>query len=248
VSKRFALIAGFVATAGLAVGAIMVGTSESEPPDGREALTQLIEQRTSATASGTYVGPSTLADSLPNVRHDAFGGRPASRSVVVARVVKVGPGEGLYRERRDDPTSPEQTVSYDDKRAQYRTLSVTLNVEDVVAGTAGTTETVKWLVAGPNLPGNGYRPQVEDPEAVSAALRELGSSLWLLMGPDRILDYGYRWVATIGSSGRLTFPFYEPDDPAARERWVGGLDTVDKVRAEGRKAERSVSTGGAAHG
>jgi hypothetical protein len=214
----------------------------SNGDDDTSELEALVAHRTAASEGASLVGPTSLADALPNVRHQRPGApaEPVSESVVLARVADVKNGEGRYRKDVANPAEPEQIVKFDDRRAQYRTLIVTLAIDDVVAGASpGETATLQWLIAGPNLP-EGSAPAPENPDEVAAGLRQLGRSLWLIREDGFLADYGYRYVARVDDQDRVDFLFYEPE---LRGQWVGDLTTVARIRDEGRKPERTVRSG-----
>jgi hypothetical protein len=220
---------------GLAAGVLAVGATRLlGGSSGEDALSQLVADHHVDVPSS--VDSTTLRDSLPNVTERQTR-RPISRAVVRATVVDVQPGRA---QSTTDPLTPElegegrtRSVDFDDKDATYRWLNVTLHVDDVLAGDAGDTLTLEWMLAGK---GAGLRE--ENPKQVERALRELGSALWIVPNADKwSVDYSRAgWVAQVADDGRAEFVFHDPD---MVDYWQGDLHTTAQIEAEARKPGRT---------
>jgi len=220
---------GIVATlvvAVLARGSLWGG--KDNPRTDRAALVESISDRT-----GTFFRPySRLAETLPNAK--ASDGSSVADSVVVGVVSAVTNSAGFVESGRA-PTSGNPSArrtAFDDPLASWRTLRVTIDVKEVVAGPAVGTLSLDWPILGSS--GRG-----DDGAAIGRALKELGTVLVMShaqpTGPEylglvrKIADpaYGLGVVATDGS---LSFPLVEGGQADAMA-FMGDIDTLGELRS-----------------
>lgn len=175
--------------------------------------------------------------------YEDLAGLLASRgmdAVLVGSVVDVQPDRG-FDEVRDpassasDPPSSD-VVAFDDPRADWRTVRVTVRVDRTLTGVSGgsgaqgRSVTIDW----PLLGGVG-RDQADRWTDVAQGLRDLGPVLLLTSAEpdepayllDRVLVDPPYSIATIAEDGGLDLPL-APDARTAT-RFLDGLDTVSEV-------------------
>lgn len=194
-------------------------------------------------------GIATVVDALPNTQFVRSDGSkaPAYSHVVIGRVTNVTEGEGFFMEPPpDDPSDhvrgEQRTTSFDDPRAEWRTLRVTLDVEKRIGGSRVQSLELWWPIAGPMNPYPDADPSddAQDPELTGQALRDLGRSVWFLQqspteptGPLVVLDVPHD-VLRVAADGRLSLAF----DPHG-VGFLGGIDTLTKLEYEAAKATRT---------
>ena len=98
----------------------------------------------------------TLPDVLPNVTYSStFGGREAGRvqvtdSVVVGRVVRTEPARGMLIEPLGEGEDVRtRVVAFDDQRAGWRVLHVTVEVAETLAGSPVDELVLDWTMGAP---------------------------------------------------------------------------------------------------
>jgi hypothetical protein len=199
-------------------------------------------------STGDSSGPfwSTLRGVLPNVRYTYdSAGRPmqeqATDSVVVGRVVRTAPAYGMLGqplvEGEDVRT---RQIPFDDPRAAWRILSVTVQVSETLAGTPAEELILDWTILGPSQRG-------QDARTVGQALEDLGTIVVLSKAspsrpefvPGRSpLGSGYG-IARITAEGRLDFPLIVPNEGPTAASFQDGIDTLSELRAEAQKPTRT---------
>jgi hypothetical protein len=193
---------------------------------------------------------STLRGVLPNVTYtyDSAGQEMREQvtdSAVVGRVVAAEPARGMLPEpltAGEDVRT--RVVAFDDPRAAWRVLSVTVDVSETLAGSPVDELELDWVVLGSSQRG-------ENAEAVERALKDLGTLVVLSKaspsGPEFVpgrspLSSGYG-IGRVGSEGRLDFPLISPQEGPSAAAFQEDLDTLDELRAEARKPTRTEAVG-----
>jgi hypothetical protein len=204
--------------------------------------------RAEASAGASYARPwTTLRDVLPHVTYASVTAGQQSReritdSAVVGRVVSTDEAHGMLGEplvAGEDVRS--RVVAFDDDRAAWRVLSVTLQVSETLAGPPVDELVVDWYLRGPDDGG-------DDAGTASRALRDLGTIVLLSKAhPDRpefvpgraAVPMGYG-VGRVASDGTLSFPLIAPDESPSAEVFLDGVDTLTELRTEARTPPRTV--------
>lgn len=211
------------------------GQAASDPAADRAALAA----NTTHAAGSFSPGYSRLTEALPNAKFR--DGQSVHDSVVVGTVAAVTDGAG-YDETGKMPTAgrPGASVtSFDDPLADWRTLSVTVDVEEAVAGQKASQLVLSWPLMGNSARG-------EDKEAIQRALKGLGRIVVFSTArpaapeylgiardiPDR--QYG---IGVVASDGSLSFPFIGTGSEAQPDEntFMGSVDTLSELRAEAAK-------------
>lgn len=201
----------------------------SSPTDGdRRALSNNINPDLAGAFLRSY---STLAEMLAGAS-DSPG---AADAVTVGRITEVAPGNGYI-----DQVSPltqggsgPKVVDFDSSEANWRTLHVTVAVEESLGGESMQSLILDWRIFGSSRDG-------EDWKAISRAL--LGSGKVMVMSkqlPDspefgglrRILTDPPYQFAQLDDVGRITFPYIEDDGegPSGPE-FLGNIKALSDVR------------------
>jgi hypothetical protein len=232
-----------VAVAPLAVNA--GGASGPEPARTADAV-QVLRAGGAADGGGSGRYWSTLRGVLPNVTYtyDSAGRQMREQvtdSAVVGRVIAAEPARGMLPEplkAGDDVRT--RVVAFDDPRAAWRVLSVTVEVSETLAGRPVGELELDWVVLGSSQRG-------EDAEAVERALKDLGTLVVLSKAsPSRpefvpgrsALSSGYG-IGRVGSDGRLDFPLISQQEAPSAAAFQEDLDTLDELRAEASKPTRT---------
>lgn len=169
----------------------------------------------------------TFAEGLPNRRYSVDGGEPlqVSSAVVRGTVVDVRPGAAYYVP--GDELSPDADggteIDFDDERALWRVIEVSVEVSDGVGADAG--DTVDFAVTT-SLP---------DPGQALGAARAMGEVVVVLGHPGAVRhDRGLRTIghwgdslALVADDGTLSFP---TADPSNAKEFIGDLTTWDAVK------------------
>ena len=188
-----------------------------------------------ARTAGGYHRPYTrLAEMLPNavVAGETSG---ATDSVVVGTIRSAVEEAGFIESGQPSTAgAPGATrTTFDDPKADWRTLRVTVAVEEVLAG-----ERVEQLVLDWSLRGNNDNG--EDAAAVARELKALGRVVLLskalpagpeFLGMRRTLPDPPLGVAVVGADESLAFPFADVTAAA----FLDGIDTVEELRAQAQK-------------
>ena len=198
------------------------------------------------SGAGSIAGPSHLADVLPNVNWavPGEGTKPLNTRVVVGRVIDVADGVAVHRRPpADDPDDKvrgeEEVIGFGDSRAYLQTLTVTIDIEEVLAGPRAEKIVVEWHLLGRDA---HLTPPVakEDPGLVKCALREVARAVWFVSEDLPHYDdttVGTATFAVLDQQRNLDFPFMHGE---AERTWLGNLKNLDALRAEVAKPERSM--------
>lgn len=242
--RRLALGAAVSATAVvLTVAPIVLDAGGGEAPESESAVmadaVQVLRFGILTGGSSSVRPWSTLRGVLPNVEYAYDSGGRQMReqitdSVVVGRVVRTEPAYGMRGEplvAGEDVRS--RVVAFDDPRAAWRVLSVTVEVSETVAGTPAEELVLDWTVPGPSDRG-------PDAVIVGRALEELGTLVVLSKAsPDRPefvpgrapLSSGYG-VGRVAADGRLDFPLIGSQEGLSGAAFMGSITTLPELRAE----------------
>lgn len=231
------LLAVLVAGASLASGRspAQVPTTTASSAD-RAALVKHLTAHPVGTTLRSY---QRLVDTLPNAK--AADGSSLTDSLVVGVVAAVANGSGFDESGRPpSASSPSaRVVRFDDPDADWRTLKVTLRVDEVLAGPAARQLELDWPVMG-------NASQGEDATAIARGLKGLGTlavlSLATPAGPEylglrrQVPDRQYG-IALVGKDGALSFPFINGTEGAAVDArtYMGGVDTLPELRSAAAK-------------
>ena len=225
---------------GLAGGSVAfavdrAGGAASDPVADRAALAS----NATGTAGSYSRGYSHLAEALPNAKDR--DGRAVHDSVVVGTVTAVKDGVG-YDETGKMPTAghPGARVTlYDDPLADWRTLAVTVDIEEAISGQKSSQLVLSWPLMGNSARG-------EDKGAIERALKDLGRvvvfSTARPAGPEylgiaRDIPDRPTGIAVVASDGSLSFPFLGTGSAAQLEEnsFMAGVDTLPELRSEAAK-------------
>jgi hypothetical protein len=188
----------------------------------------------------------TLRDVLPNVTYAYDGDGQQSRervtdSAVVGRVIRTAPARGMLGEpliAGEDVRT--RVVPFDDPRASWRVLSVTVEVSEVLAGPPVDELVLDWGL-------NGSSERGEDARVVGQALRDLGTVVVMSKawpdGPEFVpgraaLALGYG-VGRVAADGTLDFPLIAPNEAPPAAAFQDGIDTLSELRDEARRPPRT---------
>jgi hypothetical protein len=175
----------------------------------------------------------TLEEALPNVLYTDSAGRgsPLSISAVVGRVVSAEDGRAFLN------ASPEsEEVPFDDRRADWRTIHLHIEVDQVLGGQPFRDLTVGIAIGA-----------ATDPGRMETGLTGLGHVVLLVTPPDAVFDYdtevhpllgGGELIATVDDEGRLALPMI---DGTTRGRVLGDIRTVDDLARAARDEERAIA-------
>ena len=211
-------------------------------------------ERTAVTrALGESVGdvaflPKDLRDSLPNVRHamefDPDAGRPLSDSVVLGRVVEVVRDRGFIESGQAGTAgrAGAAATAYEDPAASWRTIRLTIEVDEVLAGPS-----VAELAVDVALMGNAESG--EDDSHVECTFKGLGDVVAITRAnpsdpefldiPRQFPDEAFG-LATVDPEGKLAFPFAPGGPGRTSGDFIAGIDTVEQLRREARQPTRTV--------
>jgi hypothetical protein len=211
------------------------GQAASDPAADRAALAA----NAHSSVGSFFRGYTRVTEALPNAKDR--DGRSVNDSVVVGTVTAVADGAG-YDETGKMPIAGHpgaRVTSFDDPLADWRTLAVTVDVGEAVAGPRSSQLVLSWPLMGNSARG-------DDKEEIGRALKSLGRIVVFSTArpaapeylgiardiPDR--PYG---VAVVASDGSLSFPFIGTGGAAEVEEkaLMGGVDTLPELRAEAAK-------------
>lgn len=242
--RRLALGAAVSLTAVvLTVGPIVLDAGGGEAPESESESAVMADAvqvlRAGIPTGGSSVRPwSTLRGVLPNVdyAYDSAGRQMREQitdSVVVGRVVRTEPAYGMRGEplvAGEDVRT--RVVAFDDPRAAWRVLSVTVEVSETVAGAPADELVLQWTVLGPSDRG-------QDARAVGRALEDLGTLVVLSKAspsspefvPGRTaLSSGYG-IGRVAADGGLDFPLIGPQEGPAAAAFMDSITTLPELRA-----------------
>lgn len=208
----------------LAVFAIGCGSEQDTRAESAHARAYLIDHIKARTSSAEWLPPlyRSAADLLGNVQFADGDRQPKAltQAVVVGRITDVQPGVGFA-----DPASGVEgkplhdgiMVPFDSKDALWRTVHLTLDVDEVLSGIPTDTKRIRIGLAIGNV--NADEQHIRD------GLIALGQTAWFLQRDywpgfsyDKTLYSdieGGRLIAQVMPDDRLVFPMLEQDDPSA---------------------------------
>lgn len=246
--RRAALVAGAVAVVGAALGtaALDAGRGGDLEPAATVDAVQVLRSGAGANSAGYYW--STLRGVLPNVTYtyDSAGRQVREQvtdSVVVGGVVRTEPAYGMLGEplvAGEDVRT--RVVAFDDPRAAWRVLSVTVQVTETLAGAPADELVLDWTLLGPSDGG-------QDARAVGQAFEDLGTLVVLSKAsptrpefvPGRTpLPSGYG-IGRVADDGGLDFPLIAPNEGPPAAAFQDGIDTLSELRDEARKPAKTES-------
>lgn len=204
-------------------------------------------------AIGSTLRPhKNLAEFLPNVRHawqdSPEHGEAVTDSVVLGRVTDVVRDRGFIEKTQPGTMGrPGATeTAYDDSAADWRTMRLTVAVDEVLAGPSIESLTVDVPLLGDTTTGG-------DDSHFECAFTELGAVAVFTKGnpdapeflgiPRQFPDKPFG-VATVDTTGSLHFPFAPGGPGRTSEAFVADLDTIDELRSELDKPTRTVMHNG----
>jgi hypothetical protein len=187
--------------------------------------------------AGTRVQPyDSLVDLLGNVTYRMPGQPtgPMTDAVVVGSVSDVQPGLGFYVEGDDGPTGIE--TDYDDPRSLWKTVHVTLDVENVVSGEVQEDSVVVGVAFGATMPF----------ERIESDFRSYGRLLFFLKRGLPVFDYDPSVYGTVmdgelmgfvGDDGRISLPVLDGSEAAEMLR---PAPTVEELQEAAARRPRTV--------
>lgn len=239
--RRAAAAAGALAVVVAAGPVALDGVRGSGPePAVTQGAVQVLRAGSSSGSQGRYW--STLRGVLPNVTYsyDSAGRQMREQvtdSVVVGRVVRTEAARGMLGEPlvagQDVRT---RVVAFDDPRAAWRVLTVTVQVSETLAGAPAEQVVLDWTLLGSTDRG-------QDARAVGQALEDLGNLVVLSKaspnGPEFVpgrsaLPSGYG-IGRLAAGGGLDFPIIVPQERPSAIAFQDGVDTLAELRDEAQK-------------
>ena len=240
-----------IRTAGAAVIVVAVGavaftvlddpTTKADPQADSRAL------RANATAgAASFAGDfPALADMLPNAKLP--DGTSTTDAVVVGTITAVVPEAGydeLYIPNAPAPGKPGARVTtFDDPLADWRTLRVTVDVEEMLSGQQTQQLNVSWSLLGSSTKG-------EDAAAIGRALKALGRVVILTtshtsdpanLGITRDVQGKEGCVIKVAPDGTLSLPLAGGSEEGARivdpAAYLSDVRTLDQLRAQAAKPD-----------
>lgn len=188
---------------------------------------------------------STLRGVLPNIRYSYdSAGRPMEEqvtdSVVVGRVVRTEPAYGMLGQplvQGEDVRT--RVIDFDDPRAAWRILSVTVQVSETLAGGPADQLFIDWTILGSSERG-------QDARTVGQALEDIGTVVVLSKAapsrPEFVPGRSPLWsgygIGRVAADDRLDFPLIAPNEGPPAAAFQDGIDTLSELRAEAQKPTR----------
>jgi hypothetical protein len=240
--------AALVVVASATVAGIVLTHGAGSAPDPAADRAALL--RNVGDNPGAFVRDYTrLADMLPNVK-DASGG-VASDSVVVGRVTAVAeeagyvilnlPGTGV------SGSPGARVTSFDDPSADWRTINITVAVEETLAGAKVSTVHLSWPALGSTAKG-------QDAAAIGRALQALGRVVIVskalpakpeYLGVDREIPDKEAGIIQVAPGGALSLPLAAgtggEGGSVDTTSFLAGLDTLDELRAQAAEPSRTLA-------
>lgn len=174
----------------------------------------------------------TADDLLLNVNaySDHSGSRRAySDSVVVGKVIAVGPGSGFIVPEGDKGV--DQAIDYDDPSADWRTVHLTVEVSEALGQATGTDSVSVGMVASPSTSTEGVAEAMVGRTFVFFLLEE--SPLFSYDAEVMEIVSGARTLIEVSDSGELTAPILLEGEGGVSDEtaFLGGLRTLSDLRA-----------------
>lgn len=239
--RHLIIAAGVIAAVVLVVLALRDGSTSRTTTTGagsteRERDRAVLADQLAGHPPGSAVRSfDRLAETLPNARFS--DGSALTDSAVAGRVTEVSHGRG-FDETGQAPTQGRpgaRIVGFGDPAADWRTLQVTVRVDQVLAGPASREIVLDWPVMGSSDDG-------EDAAAAARALRGLGRVVVLSQAVPSAAEYlGLRrqipdrpyGLGLVAHDGALSFPFIDPRDGGSIDgpTFMAGVDTLAELQA-----------------
>jgi hypothetical protein len=215
----------------LLVGLCAAGCGESSSSEAQQKyLIEHLEARNSST-SRMHVY-DTLEELLPQVvyRGPSGEGKPLTTAVVRGAIIDVDPGRAFVDGERGS-----REVAFDDRSADWRTIHLAVEVDEVIGGAVP-----KRLVVGLSIGGGA------DPDEIGKGIQTLGSVVLFLGQPTAVFDYdpsvfamveGGALLATVSPDGRLHLPVKSTEEEAAL---LGRTGTLEQLRTAAAAPAREI--------
>jgi hypothetical protein len=212
-----------------ALGSCGSGEPRISAAEGRHYVEDFFLGRNEGASGGGNPFHETLHEALPNVTYLRATGEKGTVSThaLLGRITKVERGKGFRIEGDDAPDGI--PTDFDDARSRWRTVHVTIRVEQALGGQS-PAEVRFYLPSGP--PGDFAR--------MEAGLKGLGRVVVFLSNDTRYNTYdsSLMWVlqergpmiATVGDDGRLAL---SPDGRGATGATPGRHSDVGDPGREG---------------
>ena len=208
---------------------------EASDTEARDRLVAMMHGRLGAASRVELY--SSLDELLPNVQFRVAGRgvRRAATRVVVGRVLTVEPGMAFAPSNDDGSTS--EAMPFDDPRALWRTMHITLEVEEDLGKPGNPDRTVR---VGFAIDASQHYPSLLE------GLESLGRSVWFLKTDSPVFKYDRKLlsvvedgglIATIAADGTVDLPLLESD--RAREL-LGSIATLDDLKARATGGPREI--------
>lgn len=240
---RAAAVAGALAVVGVTVGPVALDAGRGAGPESTVAADAVQVLRADSSTGGSGRFWSTLRGVLPN-SYDSAGRQMQEQvtdSVVVGRVVRSDPGYGMLGEplvAGEDVRT--RMVAFDDPRAAWRILSVTVKVSETLAGAPAEELVLDWTILGPSQRGQDARTvgqALEDLETIVVLSKASPSRPEFVPGRSP-LSSGYG-IARVAAEGGLDFPLIVPEEGPTAAAFQDGIDTLSELRAEAQKPTKT---------
>lgn len=171
---------------------------------------------------------NSLDDLLDNVRYSGPGRetRPMTEAVVVGEVTDVSRGMGFYVEGNDGPTGIE--TDFDDARVLWRTVHLTVDVEETLSGATQDPVTV----------GFAFGSAITF-EQIQRDFLSYGSVLLFMQRGQPVFDYDENVYGTVmdgallglvDSDGSFSLPLLEDMEAAALMKRTESVDALARAR------------------
>lgn len=223
-----------LAVLGLALVAFTFARGPSSENDAFGYTTSHLQSRADSVAAITWY--RSLDEALTNRRYRALGeiDRQVSDVVVKGRVIAVAPGAGFAVDGDDAPDG--RRVAFNDKEALWRTVHLTVKVDQVLSGRFSAPTVAVGLAIDAQTDGG----------SIMSGLREVGDAIFFLKRSNvfrydpslyGVVSNG-SLVATVGAGGNLALPFAGPDEAASL--LAAGSDTLAELVSAGQQPEQVV--------
>lgn len=242
-SRAILSLLGAVAVA--ATGGLLHATAGQSQKADRLASREGLAEVVGAHPAVSMWRPERLTDMLPNVRHawrepPGQPGHAVSDSVVRGRIVDVEAHAGFI-ESGSGSTAGRPGASftaYDDPAAHWRAVRVKVEVAETLAGSPAADLEVYLSMLG-------HAERDNEVQTMEQTLKDLGEIIVITRrnpsGPEflgikrDLVDKSFG-LLTVDESGKLALPFADQDEGPGPETFMEGVDTLDELRAELRKA------------
>ena len=224
------------------------GSSVDEPAQvsDEEAVATLVEGLSGEWNVADVLVPwRSLTEMLPTVTFNVADGPQMSASdvIVVGEVSSVERGRALIYDLKFDGTPPTK-VPWDDPDAMYRSIEVTMSVNEIIGPSDGVGDTVTWEVGiGPASTSDVY---AQGWRAMARMVVFLSRGSVTPPGIYSLAEVGSLVLPLDGQS--LTFPvLLESGNPAAPPEWFDGIKTLGDLRAAVDQGPKTIDVGPSPH-